>query len=327
MYRYFDSAVSSDCHFPELAEVEGVDSDIEFELRPALRSTSEHDWFHRWHSDPGKTKIGGLIARETDGFRLRYPDLADFLINSRLNHVACEPLEGVPADTLRHLFLDDTLPRVFAHRGQMIVHASAVQSPSGKGLAFLGESGRGKSTIASSFYIEGYRLLTDDCLKISVIDGRLIGVTAYSGSRLKEDSADYLFSSHVGSVRASHYSDKKRIALPVDEHCCAVGIDELFLLGEPDIDEESPVNSGIELQELNGAEAIMRMIKRSFLLDVEDMAVASRQFEMAREVLFAAKRIFSLSYPHDYGLLGEIMERVENPPGSATDALHARPGA
>jgi len=52
-------------------------------------------------------------------------------------------------------------------RGLMPLHASAV-AIGGEGVAFIGESGLGKSSLAAACYGQGYRLVTDDLLAVEL---------------------------------------------------------------------------------------------------------------------------------------------------------------
>src|SRR5205085_11291512 len=63
---------------------------------------------------------------------------------------------------------------VFTARHQEPLHATVV-TKDGNGLALVGDSGYGKSTLAAAFLRAGYRLLTDDLL---VLHGTATGFEA-----------------------------------------------------------------------------------------------------------------------------------------------------
>jgi hypothetical protein len=308
MHQVFDIAVLGNCPLPELDRISRANADITFELLEANGIVREHDWFHHWYNDDEKTAVASSIAREPDGYRLRYPGLADFLISSDLKRIQCLPVQNTAEDTLRHVFLDLVLPRVLGQRGQVILHASAVQSADGKAFVFLGESGWGKSTIAASFYRKGYRLISDDCLKLVVRGGRVFGLSAYRGSRLRNDSLERLFPPGTASIRVSQYSSKQRIELPVDGSTAGVAVSGLFLLTDP-AEKKSDL---VEIEEVRGAAAIMSMIRKSFLLDVEDISAVSRQFGVARAIASVCPRVYVLRHPHDYNALEKVMRAIEN---------------
>ena len=69
--------------------------------------------------------------------------------------ISCFLHEGSSMQMLRHLLLNQIIPRYLATNGRLILHASAVTLENGKTIAFLGNSGFGKSTLVSSFHRHG----------------------------------------------------------------------------------------------------------------------------------------------------------------------------
>lgn len=78
--------------------------------------------------------------------------------------------------------------------GCPVLHGSAVQSNDGA-IVFVGESGAGKSTMASAFWAAGHEVLVDDASVIVPL-GRRFGVrTAFDHLRLWPDSVTHFFGS------------------------------------------------------------------------------------------------------------------------------------
>ena len=73
---------------------------------------------------------------------------------------------------------------LFVKAGFEPLHGAAIEHE-GQAIAFLGESGFGKSTLAGSFIAAGGRLLTDDLLLLRPSDGKLI---AYPGPTKNQTS-------------------------------------------------------------------------------------------------------------------------------------------
>jgi len=244
------------------------------------------------------------VCRQNQNYILRFPDLADFLLDFRHCNIQCHLLADIPPETVRHLFLDHVIPRFLAHQGNLVLHASAVVLPNGAGLAFLGKSGWGKSTIASSFYRRGAKLISDDGLLLEEKAGLLIGFPAYSGSRLWQDSADSVFSDQPDLTRVSHYSAKKRLILSGDPlSFSGVELHAIFLLNDP---SEKKLSRNISIERIVGADAIMAIIGRAFLLDVEDMVPVAKQFSSASRIASTYPAVYSLRYPREYELLPEL---------------------
>jgi hypothetical protein len=66
---------------------------------------------------------------------------------------------------LRAYVLGSAMAFVLRQRGLLVLHASCV-AYGDRAIAFLGGSGWGKSTLASAFHQQGYRLITDDVMAI-----------------------------------------------------------------------------------------------------------------------------------------------------------------
>ena len=308
MYRIFDILVASDLPLPELPEEESGSANIYFSLGSHKNyGEQEPIWFHTWPDPNGQIYISCAHMPE-NCYLIRYPKLADFHINSTLDMVHINPAPQTPPETLQHLVLDQIIPRILGQLGRLVLHASAIRLKNNTGIAFLGSSGWGKSTLATSFIQSGSDLITDDCLLIESRKKNAIGIPSYYGTRLHSDSADELFKTPPAWSRVSHYSDKKRLALPKQSNSKnTVHIDALFLLDQPRIKMNQ---QNIEVKQVKGAEAIMTMIKRTFLMDVKKMDIAAKLFLSAGAIESCGVPIFSLSFPRTYTALPDVHKAI-----------------
>ena len=88
--------------------------------------------------------------------------------------IIIDPAPGVEEGVLRHFILGPTLAVLLHQRGLLVLHASTI-AVNGTAIAFLGESGQGKSTLAAAFYTRGHSIVTDDVTAIQV-DGEIHSV-------------------------------------------------------------------------------------------------------------------------------------------------------
>jgi hypothetical protein len=86
------------------------------------------------------------------------------LICSGCEVVVDVPLNFDPA-VLRAYILGTAMAFILRQRGLLVLHASCV-ARGDRAIAFLGGSGWGKSTLASAFHQQGYRLITDDVMAL-----------------------------------------------------------------------------------------------------------------------------------------------------------------
>lgn len=153
----------------------------EIELPLPLVSDDASDVVVRWGPDIGDSHErppGDVIAvYEADGtrwytatstgsgFLIRFRDCGEFVISSDLTEVVIRRDPAGRVELLPILMAGTVSAFVLALRGHTVLHASAV-ALDGSALAFVGQSGRGKSTIAALLCAEGAGLVTDDVLTI-----------------------------------------------------------------------------------------------------------------------------------------------------------------
>ncbi len=81
--------------------------------------------------------------------------------------ILVDPLPEVDEGILRVCLLGPALAALLHQRGNMVLHASAVMVE-GKAIAFLGEKGSGKSTMAAYLQTRKHRLLSDDIVALDL---------------------------------------------------------------------------------------------------------------------------------------------------------------
>lgn len=308
MYHIFDISLDSDIQLPELPEgtaratvikiMSGMDSE---------RVRCEPEYFCEWEDARGEII---MIPPNLEGnYVFVFAGLLSSFISASGDTVIYSPWYKVPEETVRHLIIHQLIPRILGQQGQLILHASAVQLPDGHAILFLGDTGWGKSTLASSYYENGAKILTDDCLMIKIIDNRLYCVPNYPGLRLYTDSVEAVFKKETQRQPVAHYTSKERLILDSEPAMGGpIPVSAIFLLSDPGIEDVDKVS----INKIQGAKEIMAILKNSFLLDREDKTAISRQFRNASEVANEVSPvIYELSYPRQYEMLEEVRSAVK----------------
>ena len=261
------------------------------------------DWIHHWYTTSGDISIS--LARIDKGFLLRFPSLADFVIDAAVYSIGAWAVPGTDEETVRHLLLDQILPRVLAYKGRLVLHASAV-SVEGQAIAFVGETGWGKSTLAASLHLSGYPLLTDDGLLIKTEGDCVKALPSYSGLRLWSQSINALFKELPSCKAMASYSEKNRVRLPKNNKTDPIELTALFILGEPALEAET---GSIKVSSLSQRDACMELVRNSFQLDVSNHKQVTGLFTAASSV---AERlpVFTLSYPRDFSCLPAVHDVI-----------------
>lgn len=84
--------------------------------------------------------------------------------------IEVDPAASASSASVGRLIRGPGVRSLFVQRGYLVVHASVVDL-GGTTVAFTGDSGTGKSTMAAACYARGHRLLADDLAVMAVSDG------------------------------------------------------------------------------------------------------------------------------------------------------------
>jgi len=261
----------------------------------------DQDPFHTWTMPDGSTWTE--FHRLADRYLLRFPGLADFEISMADLGVVCRPVEGTSEATLLHLYLNQVQPLVLSKRGQLVFHGSAVDVGQAA-IAFVGASGRGKSTLAASFATSGCSFLTDDGLVLEPRGTGYLVLPSHPSLRLWEDSEEALLTAGTPRAPALEYTTKARLlpgeSLPFCDQPRQLAV--VCFLGESDVDRT-------ELTALTPSEALAEWTRHSFLLDIEERPRLAAHF---RDVSALARQQihYRLDYPREYALLPAVRSAI-----------------
>jgi hypothetical protein len=257
--------------------------------------------FHAWVFADGT--LWTEFHRASGGYLLRFPDLADFKISSDGRSVTCFPAPEVLADTTQHLYLNQVLPLVLSKLGKLVFHASAVEVGIGA-VAFVGESGRGKSTLAASFAVSGCRFLTDDGLVVEPGGEGFEALPSHPSIRLWADSEAALIPPAARRAPPVHYTSKARFLADEDLAFCAVArpLRRVYFLGDGSA-------TRLELKRLSAAETLVEWVKHSFLLDIQEQPRLASHFDQVAAL--ANQPIhYRLDYPRRFEQLAAVRQAI-----------------
>ena len=261
----------------------------------------EEEPFHRWTLPDGT--VWTSFHRCGVGYLLRFPHLADFAVSLDGASVTAWPAPGTSTDTVEHLYLNQILPLALSRQGRLVLHASAVEVGDA-GVAFIGESGRGKSTLAASFATSGSRFLTDDGLQLHWLDGSCLITPSHASVRLWEDSQEALIHHSATQSLPVDYTAKVRLLAGDQIAFCAEirPLQRVYFLGDGSA-------STLAIKTMAPPEALMALVKNSFLLDIDEQQLLAWHFEeMVR--LSALPIFFHLDYPRRYEDLPQIRDAI-----------------
>ena len=257
------------------------------------------------------------LISSSAALRLRFPDLAEFTLFDGGRTIEVRTLNDTNPETVRHLLLDQLLPRVLAHLGEIVLHAAAVRAGD-RVIAFMGESGLGKSTLSAAFISLECQLLSDDGVVVTKSPEGMLAIPTYPSLRLWPKTLAGLYTDPPPVAPMAHYSAKQRVLFRTPPTVAtALPLAALYVLSA---DETEIVKSS----RLSPRAACMAIVSNCFQLDVSDTARAAKVLEAASAIACHV-RVFSLRYPRDFTHLPEVVRHVLKQSNLPTPGCESKP--
>ncbi|PZF85493.1 hypothetical protein [Jiangella anatolica] len=215
---------------------------------------------------------------DAGGWTLRFYRTCDFVVAPGGRSVRVHVVEGADPGVAGILTAGALLSFLVTVRGEMVLHASAVQVGSGA-VAFVGRSGMGKSTMATLLCAAGGALITDDVLRLDDDgDGGLACRLGATELRLRKSAAELV--EQFAVAPSSRLTSDARDALSV----APARVDGLPLAGIvfPLPDRE---RTSIELTRMGAMDALITLLRFPRLLGWSDSEILDRQFQQAGEIV------------------------------------------
>lgn len=306
LHRAFGALIESSIPLFDSVVSERADPHYFFHLFPAAHPGLQGvEWVYQTTLPDGSEWLS--MAKRGSEFVLRFADMADFVISSDRRRIKCYPHPDTPVETIRHLLLDQVFPYLLISHDQLALHAGAVVINS-EAVAFLGESGQGKSTLCASFGHLGSQLIGDDCLLLKKKNEKVFCLPGYPVVRLWDQSVSALFSEPIVSP-VSHYSRKHHLNtrennIPVATE--PIPLKKIYLLAplDPSVDKDQ-----IVITQIAPNEAFKHLLNSSFRLNIYDQNEIRDEFNLISHIL-SSSPISRLSFPHEFAVLPQVHQAI-----------------
>lgn len=304
-YRYFDFTLDSDIRFPELEPAHACTRTLLLRLSESIDAagTDTHaPSVPRVRADNGQPWLS--IGRAGEAFRLEFHGLVTLQYDTpRVSWT--RRAAALRDDSLRHLLLDQALPLIAAHEGDTVLHA-ACAAVDGRAVLLAGPAGAGKSTLIAHLMSNGWDLAADDAAAIRVQSSGVLVQPAYAGIRLWPDSREALNYSEAldyrDGVEVAHDPEKRRFCSGVLPEG-ALPLVGVYLLNPDGVSTPA-------LRLLSRRDAVVALLRNSFVLDVSDHRRAEAQLE-ALTAIASRVPVAELRMPHQFEALASVRATIE----------------
>jgi len=306
LYTYGSYAIGTHVVFPELHPARDVSPSVFFRVhRKPGRAAAPLRRVREWRTKDGE--VLAALHEAADSYVIHFMRLARFQVSRDCSMVRCTPFRSCSPALMRHLFLDQIMPLLLSLTGEWVMHASAVEHE-GRAIAFVGDSGAGKSTMAATFGRAAGRILADDSVMVRETAGQFLVSAPYASLRLWEDSAAAL---RLGRGQAAHRNGKRRF-LRSSQVSFAAGplpLDAICVL-----DRTNSRDGAAALCRMSAADALVLLVKSTFKFDISQRSFLEREFRFLSH-LVASVPCYRLTVPDSLDELPSLRQLV-------IDAVH-----
>jgi hypothetical protein len=229
-------------------------------------------------------------------------DHFEFVVSPDARQVRWRKLQDVSYEVFLTYFLGQVLSYCLLARGIEPLHATAIVVNE-RAIAFLGDSGYGKSTLAATFLQKGYALLTDDVLALEFKVEKVWARPGIARVKLNPDSADALLSGRR-SIPMNSFTSKMIFPLVAAQHS-----DRAFPLQAVYVLPHKSTQSRIAIRRLSGRSSFFPIVENTFNNTVLHSDRLKQQFAFAGRLagLIPVKR---LSYPKRMDMLPAVADAI-----------------
>lgn len=217
--------------------------------------------------------------------------------------ITVDPAPDADRREILSLILGPFIAILMHQRGRLVLHSSAVEID-GEVIAFIADSGEGKSTTAAAFMHAGYPIVTDDLLPIELdVEGSPIVYAGGPQIKLWPEAVEAIGHDPDHLPRVIGPRDKR--VLGIDDRFTTrdrLRLRAIYVLRTAD---------ELSIAPLTPNAALVELARNSFVAPLIDkMGDSKRHFLQCAE-LFRRVPVRLLERPRELEMLGKIVEAVE----------------
>lgn len=287
-YSAHGLVVDSELRLPELERVDG-EPDVQIRIGEVPEPPAER-------LEDGRVEDGQMY-RVGDGNYIAFTGTGA-VHGTDGDRLVIEPEEGVDQGLLRWFTLCQGFRILLHQRGYVVLHASATVVDD-RAVAFVGKSGKGKSTTVAAWYAEGHPVLADDVTAIDPDTGFVL--PSFPKIKLDPESASVV-DADLTPAEKSDVLPRRYYATAQEERADPVPLGGVYVL------DEGPE---IRIEDVPPAEQAYRLMceSASAYQSGADEAVESHFEDCVR--LSQRAPVKRLERPHEFETLPDVVRTVK----------------
>lgn len=240
------------------------------------------------------------VVRAAPGFiSYDWADLGEVIVKAG-NEVRVRPADGVSDEDIAPFLTGAVLGNLLEQRGEVVLHGSAV-CLGDSAVAFLGDKGAGKSTLALGLERAGFDLVTDDLLPVNFYQGSVS--TSPGGPQIKlwRDSAESIGLEPAALPRISRFIDKR--AYRPGSYCSRnkIEIGSFYVL----VEGETTL-----IERLPATEAFVELTRNAYIARyLVDTQRSASHFQTLTSIVKSIP-VYRLSRPFDFRFSSSVIKTV-----------------
>jgi hypothetical protein len=249
---------------------------------------------------------GSYFGQMLDGSSyVRWDDVGEALISRNGRSIACRPFPQTDPESFYVYLLGQALSFALVKGSFEPLHATAV-AVGDQAIAFLGDCGFGKSTLAAAFLQAGHRLLTDDLLLLETTPRGILAHPGPARIKLFPKVARHFLADGSRGVPLNPRTQKQIIPLNERQVCIkTMTVGAIYVLAPPN----KANDNSVRVASLTEREAFFSFLGNTFNRAVVDADRLRRQFNAA-QALANIMTVGRLSYPRSLDHLRLVREAI-----------------
>jgi hypothetical protein len=258
----------------------------------------------RYLTDDGDPQV--RLYRHDEFQVFRQAGVADYYMWP--DRIVCHQRDEAATNIVELYFLSLLTGFWLESRGIVALHASAV-SVNERAVVFLATNTGGKTSLSTSLMQAGHPLLTDDFLAVSLLEDIAIGHPGFPQMRMWPDLADHFVGGHAQLPLVMAGTEKRRVRIEAEGLGSFCTEDRrLSRLYLPARSED--VDAAIRIEPVPPQEALIELVRESFLSTVLEKAGLHRERFARLASLVGQVRMARLVYPSGLDRLPEVREAI-----------------